>query len=66
MGVATTTSSQGSCQLWAQRCCRKSMEELVSSMALLSVAVQKLPASPALRLGLFITNQKREGRRKCV
>lgn len=66
MGVETTTLSHGSCQLWAQICYRKNMEELVSSMALLSVAVQKPSASPALRLGLFTTNQKREGRRKCV
>lgn len=66
MGVKNTTLSHGSCQLWAQMCYRKSMEELVSSMALLSVAVQKPSVFPALRLGLFTTNQKREGRRKCV
>lgn len=66
MGVETTTLSHGSCQLWAQMCYRKSMEELVFSMVLLSVAVQKPSASPALRLGLFTTNQKRDGRRKCV
>ena len=58
--------SHRSCQLWAQMCYRKSMEELASSVALLSVAVQKPSASPALRLGLFIKNQKREGRRECV
>lgn len=40
------------------------MEELASPAVLLSVAVQKPSASPALGLGLFIKNQKREGRSK--
>lgn len=61
-----TTPSHWSCQLRAQMCYRKSMEELASPVALLSIAVQKPSASPTLRLGLFIKNQKREGRRKCV
>lgn len=42
------------------------MEELALSMILLSIAVYKSSASPALRLGLFIKNQKREGRRNYV
>lgn len=61
-----TTPSHGSCQLWAQMCYRKSVEDFSSSMALLSIAVQNLSASTALRLSLLIKNQKREVRRKYV
>lgn len=61
-----TTPSHGPWRFWAQMCPRKSMEELASSLALLPIAVQMPSASPALRLGLSIKNQRREGRRKCV
>lgn len=58
----STTSSPQSCQHQARMRYRKSTD-LASSMALLSIAVQKPSVSPDLRLGLFSKNQKREGRK---
>lgn len=42
------------------------MKDFASSMALLTVSVQNLSASTALRLCLLIKNQKKEVRRKYV